>query len=1098
MNPASATVDTRSVLFTDLVASTELRVQHGDEIAEEIRRAHDGLVETAVVAHAGTVVKGLGDGMMATFPSAAEAVAAAVSVQQGVELHSRREPDHSFSLRVGVSIGDVTLESDDVFGVPVVEASRLCGAAAGGEILAADVVRALARGRGGYVFEPMGSLELKGLAEPLSACRIVWEPLAEAAGGERPSELPGALVGWVSTEYVGRAALLDELRAGWDSVAGGGCRTVLLAGEPGIGKTRTATELARHAHGEGALVLYGRCEEGLGVPYQPFVEALDWYSTHASTPVLGRLPGELTRVVPDLAIRMPRLPAPVASDPRSEEHRLFEAVASWLLDASTTSGLVLVLDDLHWAAKPTLLMLLHALRAGADAGSNARLLVLATYRDTDIDRSHPLSAVLADLRRLPDVERVAVDSLTPDEVVHLVAAAAGLELDDDGLRLATLIHEETEGNPFFVGEVLRHLVETGAVRRGGEHWVVANIQEIAVPEGVRDVVGRRLSELSPEANDTLASAAVIGRSISLDVLAAVSPNTEDEILDALDEAVRARLLEETGPEEYRFAHALVRSTLCDELSVTRRRRAHRRVADAVEKLHPDDVAVLAYHSVEAGPEGGDLTRAVGYVLAAAERAQASRALAEAEGQFRLALELLADSELPDPVQELRARCGLGECQRDQGDAGYRITLLDAARQAKADGEVGLLVRAVLANSRGMTSIVGSVDEERVELTEAALEAVGPDPSADRARLLAHLADEIVFAGDDDRRLELVDEAEALARQLGDRYLLATVLVRTEFAAITGDRWRRVADRTAEAAELADEIGDPGLRVLAWMWRSSALLTLGDIAGVEHAMQRSLASAADSAPSLRWMALASATRVMALHGRVEDVQQRNDEALAIGEAAGEVDAPMWWTANALAVVRLRGEVADVVDTAAALAEEYPGNPSWRTTHAWALAEAGRLDEARDIVARYQLDPAIRDPLPFNGAAVLAMIARLCGDTDLARHTLEVLAPHREVWSHYHLGSLGPVSHSMGLCEATLGNDDEAIALIEAGIAAVTAQGCEPEPRHRLEVAALLYSRNHPGDRARADALIAEVRAFATRIDAPRLLTQADAIAARSAP
>jgi class 3 adenylate cyclase len=1096
MSSASATVDTRSVLFTDLVASTELRVQHGDEIAEETRRAHDGLVETAVVAHDGTVVKGLGDGLMATFPSAADAVAAAVAIQQGVELHSRRDPDQAFALRVGVSIGDVTLEADDVFGVPVVEASRLCGAAAGGEILAADVVRALARGRGGYVFEPMGSLELKGLAEPLGACRIVWEPLAEAAGGERPSELPGALVGWVSTEYVGRVALLDELRADWDSVAGGGCRTVLLAGEPGIGKTRTATELARHAHAEGALVLYGRCEEGLGVPYQPFVEALDWYTTHASTPVLGRLPGELTRLAPDLAIRMPRLPAPVASDPRSEEHRLFEAVASWLLEASTTSGLVLVLDDLHWAAKPTLLMLLHALRAAADAGNNARLLVLATYRDTDIDRSHPLSGVLADLRRLPNVKRVAVDSLTPDEVVSLVAAAAGVEIDDDGLRLATLIHEETEGNPFFVGEVLRHLVETGAVRRGGERWVVTNIQEIAVPEGVRDVVGRRLSELSTEANDTLASAAVIGRSISLDVLAAVSPNTEDEILDALDEAVRARLLEETGPEEYRFAHALVRSTLYDELSVTRKRRAHRRVADALEKLHPDDVAVLAYHSVEAGPDGGDLTRAVGYVLAAADRAQGSRALAEAEAQFRLALELLADSELPDPVQELRARCGLGECQRDQGDAGYRTTLLDAAGFAKAEGQVDLLVRAVLSNSRGITSIVGAVDEERVALTEAALAAIPPGPSADRARLLAHLADEVVFAGDDDRRLALADEAEGLARELGDRNLLASVLVSTEFASITGDRWRQVAEHTAEAAELADETGDPALRAIAWTWRSGSLLTLGDIAGVEAATQKALACADEGSPSVRWMTRSSAIKVLALRGRVEELQQRNDEARAIGDAAGEPDAPMWWAANAIAVVRLRGEVGDVVDTAAALADEYPKNRGWRTTHAWALAEAGRLDEARDIVARYQLDPASRDTMPFNGPAVLGRIARLCGDLDLARRTLEVLAPHWQVWSHYHLGSMGPVSNAMGLCEATLGNDDEAIALLEAGDGVMTAQGCEPDPHDRLELAGLLQSRNQPGDRARADALLADVRAFATRIDAPRLLARADAIATSS--
>ena len=1098
MSQAGTHVDTRSVLFTDLVGSTELRVQLGEDAAELMRRTHDTLVDQQVAGHGGTVVKGLGDGAMATFGSAADAVSAAVAIQQAVELHARREPGQAFSLRVGVSVGDVTIETDDVFGVPVVEASRLCGAAAAGEILTADLVRALSRGRGGFVFEPMGSLDLKGLPEPVPACRIVWEPVVGDAGGGRPSELPGALVGWTSTEYVGRADLLRRLEDHWRSVMAGGCRTVLLAGEPGVGKTRTAAEVARSAHNEGALVLYGRSEEDLGVPYQPFVEALDWYTTKVASPVLGRLPGELARLEPDLATRVRGLPPPVTSDPRSEEHRLLEAVASWLVGATETTPLVLVLDDLQWATKPTLLMLLHLLRAAADAGAAARLLVLITYRDTDIDRSHPLSGVLADLRRLPEVERVAVDSLTAAEVLALVERAAGFELDDDGRRLAALVHEETEGNPFFVGEVLRHLVETGAVRREANRWVVADLRELAVPEGVRDVVGRRLSQLSSETNEMLAVAAVVGRSINLDVLVALSTTTEDDVLDALDEAVRARLLEETGPDEYRFAHALVRSTLYEELSVTRRRRLHRRVADVLEKLHPDDVVALAYHCVEAGPAGPDLTRAVGYVLAAAERAQATRALAEAEGQFRLALELLADADPSDSQLEIAARCGVGECQRDQGDPEYRATLLDAARRARAEGEVGLLVRAALANSRGMTSIVGAVDEDRVELTEAALDAIGPEPSADRARLLAHLAGEVTFAGDHERRLALADESEALARRLGDRALLAWVLVRTAFAAVTNDRWQRLVTRTAEAVELADETGDPSLRVLARLWSSSAGLTAGDLPAFERANEEIGAIAEDASPLVRWMARASFVRTLAMKGRWSEVEERSDEALALGNDAGEVDAPSWWAGAALPTAWLRGDLSGWVDTAAAFADEYPRDKTWRGTHAWLLADTGRLDEARDVISRYGLDPATLAPWPLVSAMNMAMTAHALRDVELARRTIDALRPYRGCWTHHYLGSLGPATRAMGICALALDDHEEAVALLDEALDTVTTHGYEGiAPRLRLELAEALLARKAVGDHTRARRLLDDVRAAAERMDAPALAGRADALAQQAA-
>ena len=506
----------------------------------------------------------------ATFPAAADAVGAAVAIQQAVHHHNRTSSDDkSFAIRIGVSIGDVTTFEGDVLGTPVVEASRLCAAAAGAEILAAELVRMLARGRGGFAFEAVGELELKGLPDPVPACRVVWEPLtvSEARGEGMP--MPALLLGAPTIGYVGRTALLAELDAALHAAVGGGCRTVLLAGEPGIGKTRTAAEAARRAHDDGSIVLYGRCDEDLAVPYQPFVETLDFYTRECGAPELGRLPGELVRLIPDLGRRVADLPDAASSDPRSEEHRLFEAVASWLITASADSGLVLVLDDLHWAAQSTLQLLVHLIRGATAEGAGGRLLLIGTYRDTDIDRKHALSRVLADLRRLPGVERVAVDGLDADEVEAFAVETAGHELDEGLRRLAAEVHAETEGNPFFVGEVLRHLVETGVLRRQDDRWIAADGHTVDVPEGVRDVVGRRVGRLSPAANSALSAAAVIGREVTLDVVSAVTDLDDEALLDAVDEGVRARLLEETGVDEYRFSHALVRATLYEELSATR-------------------------------------------------------------------------------------------------------------------------------------------------------------------------------------------------------------------------------------------------------------------------------------------------------------------------------------------------------------------------------------------------------------------------------------------------------------------------------------------------------------------------------------------------
>src|SRR6185295_14710114 len=312
----------------------------------------------------GAEVKTTGDGLMLRFDSAASAIACAVAMQQGPQItqmdaDQRSSAKSAASIRIGVSSGEATHEDGDLFGPPVVEAARLCAVATGGQIVVSDVVRTLARGRG-HVFTPLGELELKGLPEPVAACEVQWEPSAPI-GLPLPPRLTTATLG-----MFGRATETAALAAARAKTKDGQRQLVLVAGEPGIGKTRLATEAALTAHAEGAVVLLGTCDEDVNLPYQPFVEAVRHYVTHAPDDVLAahvrEHKGELVRLAPELAKRVADLPAPQVAEAETERYLLFEAATGLLSEASKAQPIVLILDDLHWAGAPELLLLKHVLK----------------------------------------------------------------------------------------------------------------------------------------------------------------------------------------------------------------------------------------------------------------------------------------------------------------------------------------------------------------------------------------------------------------------------------------------------------------------------------------------------------------------------------------------------------------------------------------------------------------------------------------------------------------------------------------------------------------------------------------------------------------
>ncbi len=505
-----------------------------------------------------------------------------------------------------IALGEVTAEDGDYFGTPVVEASRLCDHAVGRQILLTEMAKTLAGSRGGQRFESRGVVELKGLPDPVPVVEVMWQPAADTG-----LALPARLQVPHGIAFVGRAAATETLALAWKRAREGARQMVFIGGELGVGKTRLATETALAAHGEGATVLLGTCDEDLAVPYQPFVEALRHFI--AACPEdqlvtrLGDRRNELARLVPELPHRVPGLSPPQPADPDTERYLLFEAVAGWLAAASPDRPVVLLLDDLHWATKPTMLMLKHIVRF---TGPMA-LLLITTYHDSDLTRSHPLSELLADLRRESGVERLALRGLTDAEALALVEALAGHDISGDNLALAHAVHSETDGNPFFIREIFQNMIESGALVQEGDRWTYrGDTKAFGIPESVREVVGRRLSRLAEEVERTLTLAAVIGTNFDLAVLTGVAGLPQTAVVEALEQATGARLVHEVPGSAGRFAfvNALIRDVLYQELGSSRRIELHRTVGVVLEQLAAgrDDahLAELARHWLAATPDVG--------------------------------------------------------------------------------------------------------------------------------------------------------------------------------------------------------------------------------------------------------------------------------------------------------------------------------------------------------------------------------------------------------------------------------------------------------------------------------------------------------------
>lgn len=1082
---------TATILFTDLVGSTELFSGLGQLGADELRRRHDTVLRDAVEGNGGRVVKHLGDGILATFGGAAEAVTAASAIQAGVERSNRRATQaHRLLVRIGVSSGDVTWDDGDCHGQPVVTASRLCGSAEGGEILCDDLVRGLARGRTDVSFRLVGETELKGLPEPVTVYEIPWGSVA----AEEAAPLPGALRSGASEfPFSGRDEERAVLADAWKRAQAEGAAVVLVVGEPGIGKTRLSAEVARTAHSEGALVLMGRCDEHVLATYAPWIEALRHLVAHVDTAVLAgnveRHGGEIARLVPEGLRRLGSdVPAPIDADPETERLLLFDAVVDLFATAAEETPVVFVFDDAHWADSASVSLLRHLVR---HLLPDARVLAVVTYRDTDVDRSHALAPALADLRRAPNVTRAVLRGLDESELRAMLERVRGDALPPEGAAMIRRLLEETEGNPFFLQEVLRHLAESGALVQQDGVWVgTVSWDEIGLPEGVRDVVGRRLSALPDRANEILRVAALLGREFDTDVVSEVADRPVDEVVDDLDAVLAAALIEEVEdhPGRLSFIHALVRQTLLEELSTNRKVRLHRRAAEALEQRRGTPVALLAHHFLEAASLGV-AEQAIRYATEAAEAAHRRAAFADEVALLDRAVEVSDLAEEPDAAlrSELLATLALAEHYNANPDHGRELALAaaEAGRRAFSPAHVA---RAGISYQGLATQFARPTDDLGVDIMREGLAGLGDDEVALRALVTAFLSYALIFAPGDEA-FRLATEAVELAREADDDGALLHALrslAWTENVAVP------VAAREStvnELVEIADRLNDRSLVSITQLLVGRVLTCGGSLDEADTAFAASSDIAGASLEG--WVIRNFRAARLGAEGEFDAADaisaESHDIAGDIGESGDAV-----WHAQRFRTAYDRGDAGRCEVEAIELAR----TPFARMAPYSSMTAdlGGDPERARDELRGWFEDsvPGLPAHLAYVGATYSSRLIRRFGDIERA----EQLLPDMRRLSGEIPGSEVVIIESFDTCAArllaTLGRLDEAIVVAEAGDALHRRTGLHARTAvSSTELGELLLGRDGPGDRERGETLLGEGAELAARLGMAPTLARARA-------
>ena len=881
--------------------------------------------------------------------------------------------------------------------------------------------------------------------------------------------------------FVGREPELKQLKSAFDGAISGQGALMMVMGEPGIGKTALCEQLSTYVTLRGGRTLVGHCYEAgsLSLPYLAFVEALRSYVLSREVKdlreELGTGASDVARIISEIRERL-KIKLRPQKDPEEERYRLLQAVTAFLSNAANVQPMMVVLEDLHDADKGTLEMLTHVCRNLA----GARLLIIGTYRDVEVDRSHPLSAALAELRRVSTYGRVLLRGLNADEVRRMLES---ITRESVPWGLAEAVHRQTEGNPLFVQEVVRYLAEEGLITRKEGRWRPTKDTplEMSIPEGLRDVIGKRLSLLSPECNQLLAVASVIGREFALETLKAVAGINEDVFVDALKEAVRLSVLEErsqVGLVRYRFTHAFFRQTLYEEMIAPQRLKLHRQVARSLEILyakrlegHATELAEHFSHSTDPA----DLMKAVEYGKMAAKRAADVYAYGEA---VRLLEQALKVQEVLDPEDKAK-RCDLllamGDALILAGEH-ERVVNTEAPQAlslAEAIADDTRASRACLLAMQGLT-VYGMT---LMTSPEAAQWAARADRYAEPETVERALADAMLGfvkrSGESSspEGVVLISRALDLARRLGDSdtyWFIASLWLFNVGVPQHDEERLRLAEELAEQSRHG-----VNLFILTWaLWiMVHTFVQLGQRRRAEDiiAEMRTLAERSGQ-PNLLILSMVNDAILAIWDGHLEEAAEIRRRTLARGEELGILEFAAVWASWVLPARVYLGNAGRALESMLQGSRDISQtqNVSTEMLILFCLAHLGRYSEVAEMLEQLVMArPGIgsdEDETVVWVDIISLEAALLAGHRPAAELLLRRLAGGSSVTSGLFLTTC--TGRHLGGAAAFLGRHDEARKYYQEAIRVCTEMRFRPElALTHLQLAELLLE-HYPKERAEA--------------------------------
>ncbi len=866
----------------------------------------------------------------------------------------------------------------------------------------------------------------------------------------------------------------------------------MLVGEPGIGKSRTAAEIAEYARDAGLRIVTGRCQETPGTPpFWPWVQVLRDLTRDVDAEALCRELGPAASVLGEL---IPELRRPAARgatdsllDSEQTRFRLFDGITLFLKKLGQDTPLLLFLDDLHWADPSTVLLMRFLTREIADAN----LLVLGSYRDLIATRPAPANDSFESLRTRPTCRQIALRGLSLQETQQLIENVAGTRIPK---ALTKRIHEKTEGNPFFVTETVRMMLSEDTMGHSSA------VQRISLPRSVRDLVRHRFQYLSEDILHVLRCACVIGRRFDLSILEPVSQQSQSNLLATLDAASQAHVVTEVDgvPGRYRFSHAILQDALYEELTASRRLSLHARVAEALEARADGNLAPylseLSYHFFQAAPLG-QADRAVRYARCAAEQARDMLAYEQAVTHLERALQALELRTGAEDREQAELTVALGNACESAGDAAKARAVF--VRALEISKRAGLHVQRAQA-ALGLSSV--AIDYEWVEKSlvdeiEGAITALGDAHRGLRAKLTSRLSVALGLSREPERSDRLGREAIELARLENEPSVLAFTLLQRQWTDYDPAHVHERLEGAGEIVRLAESANDRVLELAGRSWRLLALLEVGDIAAADAELEIFAAGAEElQRPSFLWSVLRYRALRALLDGHFEDVERFAQDAANMGEHFIPRSASQVFTAQIFFARTHQGRLRELEEPLKRRASQSPTLPGWRATLTRVHCDLGYVEAARAELERFAasgFDRLRDDRHGLFSLLLLAETAAEIGARDHAERLYAILTPHAEQNATLGLGiaCLGSTHHYLGLLADACDRGSDAARHFESALAMNARMGARPWIANtQVAYAEMLRRRGLADDEQRAQDLLARARETADQLGMGRLVAR----------